>query len=125
LRLLIVDANADACDSLALLVQLWGYDVRVVHTGPNGLELARAYRPDVVIAGLHLPGLDGYQLAERLREELSGITLIALTGDGQPEDCARARKAGFIYHLLKPAEPGELQGILLEEAKRKQAAPPS
>ena len=125
LRLLVVDAHADGADSLTMLLRVFGYEVRTAYTGPAGLELARTYQPDVVISSLHLPGLDGYQLAKRLRQEVASATLVALTGDGQPSDRARTKEAGFTYHLLKPASLDEFQEILMREAKRRQALPSS
>jgi CheY-like chemotaxis protein len=122
LRLLFADGNADVADSLAMLAIVWGYDARVAYTGPCALELARRYRPDVVVAGLWLPGLDGYALAQQLQVDLAGTTLIALTGHGQPEDRARTREAGFTHHLLKPVEPKDLHLLLTEAAERKHAA---
>src|SRR5260370_23719312 len=99
-RVLVVDANADAANSTALLLRLWRYDVQVAYTGPNGLETARRFVPDVVLAELCLPGLDGYQLAQCLRHELVGVTLIALTGLGQPADRRRSMECGYAHHLL-------------------------
>jgi DNA-binding response OmpR family regulator len=112
LHLLVVDANVDAADSTALLLRLWGYEVRVAYTGSDGLELARRFQPDVVFAELWLPGLDGCQLAQCLRAELTGVNLIALTGLGQPGDRLHSKDCGFAHHLVKPADPDEIHQLL-------------
>jgi DNA-binding response OmpR family regulator len=125
LRLLIVDANADTADSLAILVLAWGYDVRIAFTGPSALVLARMYQPDVVVTGLWLPGLDGYQLARQLRAEVAGAMLIALTGQAQPEDYVRTKEAGFVHHFLKPADPDEVRQLLTAVASRRRPITPS
>lgn len=112
LRVLVVDANADAADSWAILLGWWGYDVRVAYTGPNGLDVARTYHPDVVLSEIPLPGMDGYLLARHLRAEFEQVELIAVTGYGQKADQIRAQDAGFTHHFLKPADPGEVHELL-------------
>jgi two-component system CheB/CheR fusion protein len=109
LRILVADGHADGADTLALLLQLWGHDVCVARTGPQALEAASVYRPDVVLIELVLPGLDGYELARRLQGQ---AVLIALTGLGGGTYRRRSWEAGFTLHLLKPVEPPELKGIL-------------
>ncbi len=123
LRVLIVDANADAADSWAILLGLWGYEVRVAYTGPNGLAAARTYHPHVVLSEIALPGIDGYLLAQRLRGELRQVELIAVTGYGQEVDRTRAREAGFSHHFVKPADVGEVHVVLACFASRLAAAP--
>jgi len=127
LRLLVVDANTDAADSMALLLRLWGFDVRVAYTGPEGLETARRFTPDVVLAELWLPGLDGCQLAQSLRGELREVTLIALTGLGAPAHRRQSRECGFAHHLVKPADPDEIHDLvtLAIHRKRKTVAGPA
>jgi len=123
LRLLIVDGYADAADSLALLLTLWGHEVHVCRTGPQALETALTCRPDAALVDLVLSGMDGCQLARRWREVegLQGTVLIALTGLGDRESRRLSLEAGFGLHLLKPLDPDELQGVLatLLTAKRK------
>ncbi len=82
LRILIVEDNVDSADSLNLLLRLYGHDVQVARTGPTGLEMASAFRPDVVLLDIGLPGMDGYQVARLLREnpQFKTLTLCALTG---------------------------------------------
>jgi CheY-like chemotaxis protein len=114
LRVLIVDDNRDAADSLAMLLTLWGHDCRVAYDGPSGLEVARDYRPDCLLLDIGMPGMDGCTVAQRVRAdpELAGIQLIALTAWADPDSSRRIREAGFDRHLIKPAPLTELQGIL-------------
>jgi PAS domain S-box-containing protein len=113
LRILVVDDNRDLVESLAILLRLWGHEVRTAHDGLSGLKAARSYRPQVVFLDIGLPGLDGYELARRLRAEVGGgMKLIAVTGYGQEEDRRRALEAGFDAHLVKPADLGDVQRLL-------------
>jgi CheY-like chemotaxis protein len=108
-----VDDNVDAAESLALLLRLAGHEVRVVHDGPAALETAQAYHPDAVLLDIGLPGMSGYEVAERLRAEPGGAALlVALTGYGRQEDRRRSQAAGFDVHLTKPVAPEELERVL-------------
>jgi CheY-like chemotaxis protein len=111
LRVLVIDDNRDAADSLAMLLRLWGFEARTAYSGREGLEAALAYRPSCVLSDIGLPGLDGYHLAERFRqdESLREIPLIALTAYAEPD---RAKAAGFNEHLVKPADPDALKAVL-------------
>jgi PAS domain S-box-containing protein len=113
-RVLVVDDNVDAADSISVLLQLWGHDVRVVHSGAEALRLGRDFEPQVVLLDIGLPVMDGYEVARRLREEpaTKGAMIVALTGYGQEEDRRRAAEAGFDHHLTKPVEPEALQEFL-------------
>jgi two-component system CheB/CheR fusion protein len=113
-RVLVVEDNVDAAESLATLLRLWGHDVRVVHDGLDALDAAREYQPEVVLLDIGLPGLDGYQVAERLRDQegLENTLLVAMTGYGQPEDRRRSREAGIQHHFVKPVEPFVLRNLL-------------
>jgi two-component system CheB/CheR fusion protein len=113
-RVLIVDDNPDAGDSLATLLEMTGHRVAVARTGSQGLETAARLRPEVAVLDLGLPGMNGYELAVRLREEPFGrdMVLVALTGYGQEEDRRRSRAAGFDHHLTKPADLSALTAIL-------------
>ena len=115
-RLLVVDDNQDAADSLAMLLKLQGHEVRVAHSGPAALEITKGYSPDVVFLDLGMPGMDGYEVARRLRQQpgLEKIVLAALTGWGQQEDRRRTADAGFDHHLVKPPEPKAVESILAE-----------
>jgi two-component system CheB/CheR fusion protein len=117
-RVLVVDDNRDAGESLAELLALWGWETHVATDGRSGLAQVEALRPEVVILDIGMPGLDGYQVARELRrrEQAGGAVprlLIALTGFGQREDRERALAAGFDQHLTKPADPDRLR-VLLE-----------
>jgi PAS domain S-box-containing protein len=114
LRVLVVEDNIDAAESLATLLRLWNHDVHVVHDGCAALDAARDQRPEVVLLDIGLPGLDGYQVARRLREEvgLDHALLVAMTGYGQPEDRRRSQEAGIQYHFVKPVEPLVLRNLL-------------
>jgi CheY-like chemotaxis protein len=114
LRVLLVDDNTDGADSLAALVRLAGHEARVAHDGPGALEAAAAFRPQVVVLDIGLPGLTGYEVARRLRADpdLAGAALVAVTGYGRDEDRERARAAGFDHHLVKPVAFAELLGLL-------------
>ena len=103
-RILVVDDNVDAAKTLAMLLKFKKQDVQVVHDGPAALSLASSYRPDVVLLDIGMPGMDGYEVARRLRNypELGNVLLVALTGWGQEEDQRRSRDAGFDVHLVKP-----------------------
>jgi CheY-like chemotaxis protein len=113
-RVLVVDDNQDAADSLGMLLEFLGAEVRVVHDGPAALEAIKAFKPAVVLLDLGMPNMNGLEVARRMREdpEARGITLVALTGWGQKEDRRRTTEAGFDYHLVKPADVGVLQSIL-------------
>jgi len=106
-RILVVDDSVDAAESLAILLRLQGHDVRVAHDGPAALAAAAAFHPEVVLLDIGLPGLDGYEVARRLRRRrrMAKALLVALTGYGQEEDRHRALEAGFDHHLIKPVIP--------------------
>jgi CheY-like chemotaxis protein len=113
-KILVVDDNVDAADSLAILLGLEGHEVRVANDGPAALKIAQAEPPHMVLLDLGMPGMDGYQVARRLRR-LPGfhdVLLVALTGWGQEEDQRRSREAGFDLHLVKPVEPDALKQLL-------------
>jgi CheY-like chemotaxis protein len=111
LRVLVVDDNTDAADSLCTLLRLWGYDAHVAYDGPTGLEAASALLPDCLFLDIGLPGIDGYDLAQRLRAHpvLKRARLVALSAYG---DRQRSRAAGFDHHMVKPADPREVEALL-------------
>jgi CheY-like chemotaxis protein len=113
-RILIVDDNRDAADSLGLLLRSAGADIRVVYDGGTALQEISRYEPDVVLLDLGMPGIDGYEVARRTRArpEHNKVALVALTGWGQQEDRDRARDAGFDHHLVKPADIDKLHALL-------------
>ncbi len=106
LRILIVDDNVDAAESMAMLQQIRGHETRTVHTGPDAVRVASEFLPEVVLLDIGLPGMDGYQVARRLRV-MPGVEdafLVAMTGYGSYNDRLRAKEAGFDEHLAKPAD---------------------
>ncbi|QEL16242.1 ATP-binding response regulator [Limnoglobus roseus] len=113
-RVLIVDDNPDAGDSLATLLEMTGHQVEVARTGHQAIEAAARLRPEVAVLDLGLPGMSGYELAGRLRAQAFGrdVTLVALTGYGQEEDRRRSHAAGFDHHLTKPADLSALAAII-------------
>jgi DNA-binding response OmpR family regulator len=113
-RLLVVDDNKDAADTLAMMLQLAGHEVRVAHGGSAALAVAHSFRPEVAILDIGMPDMNGYELATALRGQswAAGIYLIALTGWGQEGDRQRAREAGFDQHMTKPLDPEALDSFL-------------
>jgi PAS domain S-box-containing protein len=114
LRVLVVEDNKDAANTLRVLLEMFGYEVRVAYTGKAGVEAARDGRPDVVLCDIGLPEMDGFAVANALRRnpETAGARLIAVTGYGQEADRRRALEAGFNEHLTKPVDPEVLLGQL-------------
>lgn len=119
-RVLVVDDNRDAAESLNGLLKLLGADVHVVYNGVDALEALASYKPAVVLLDIGMPGMDGHEVARRIRllPESRDVTLIALTGWGQAEDRHRSLSAGFDYHLIKPADVHALQSLLVSLENR-------
>jgi CheY-like chemotaxis protein len=117
LRVLVVDDDRDNADSEALLLRLWGHEARVAYDAADALTQAEAFRPDVVLADLEMPGLDGVRLAERLRQRpRPRPALVAVTGHASPDYQQRCRRAGFHYFLVKPVRPTYLGELLADVA---------
>ena len=112
LHVLVVDDNRDARDLLCEGLTLLGFDVQGAGDGPAALTTADRLAPNVALVDIGLPGMDGYELARRLRSAHAGLRLVALTGYGQASDRIRAREAGFDVHLVKPVELDVLQRLL-------------
>ncbi|MEI8383216.1 MAG: ATP-binding protein [Planctomycetota bacterium] len=114
LRVLVVDDNIDAAQTLELLLTELGHDVRTAYDGLSVLQIAIDHPPDIVLLDLGLPGLDGFEVAKRLRQHpaLKNVVLVAMTGYGLPADRQRSQDAGFNHHLVKPASFDKLQQIL-------------
>lgn len=113
-RVLVVDDNGDAAASLALVLELKGYQVATAADGEAAIERAREFRPDLIFMDLGLPGIDGVEAAKRIHAErgLHSIPIVALTGWGQSADRKRTAAAGMVAHLVKPVAPEELEAIL-------------
>ncbi|HVN39447.1 MAG TPA: ATP-binding protein [Myxococcota bacterium] len=113
-RVLIVDDNADSTESLALLLARRGHEVRAANDGFRAIELAREFRPDLVLLDIGMPGLNGYETCQRIRKEPwgSGITMVAVTGWGQEQDRRMARSAGFDAHVVKPLDLDVLMSLV-------------
>ena len=114
LKVLLVDDNVDTVLSLSMLLEAYGHDVRSAHDGPSGVQAALDFRPDVALLDIGLPGLNGYEVAKRIRQEptLKHVVLVAVTGYGQDTDRQTSRHAGFDHHLVKPALMEQLEQIL-------------
>jgi signal transduction histidine kinase len=113
-RILVVEDSRDAAESLRLLLEMLGHEVQVAGTGPEGVQAAANWLPEVVVSDIGLPGLDGYEVARRIRRlpGMQNALLVALTGYGSDEDRMRSRQAGFNHHLVKPADPLDLLHLL-------------
>jgi len=116
LRILIVDDNRDAADTLAMVLRIRSNDVRTAYDGKEGVDTAEAFRPDVILFDIGMPTLNGYEACRRIREQSwgSSIVLIAVTGWGQDEDRRRSRDAGFDHHLVKPVDVPALMNVLAQ-----------
>jgi CheY-like chemotaxis protein len=114
-RILVVEDQKDAADSLCMLLKLFGHDVAVAYTGPDGVQKAVQLCPDVVVCDIGLPGLNGYGVAQQLRRTpaTAKTRLIALTAWGQEEDRRLGKEAGFDHYLVKPADPEQLLKLLV------------
>ena len=118
-RVLLIDDNLDAAESLAQLLALSGHDTRTAGDGAGGLRVAAAFRPEVVFCDLGLPGMSGYEVARSLRALPFGreMILAALTGYGQPGDREKTAQAGFDAHLVKPVDPSVIESFLDDYAE--------
>ena len=113
-RVLVVDDNRDAAESLAMILSMSGHEVATAFSGALALERVHAFRPDVVLMDIGMPGMDGYEVARRLRADPAtrDLMLVALTGWGQARDKDRALAVGFDRHFTKPVDPAELDSLL-------------
>lgn len=113
-RILVVDDNYDSALSLAMMLSIMGHETRTAHDGESAVETAEAFLPEVVLLDIGLPKLNGYEVAQRIRERPWGASmfLIAVTGWGQDEDRQRSSEVGLNVHMVKPVEPSELEKLL-------------
>ncbi len=116
LRILVVDDNRDAAQSLCMLLDLLGHETRAAHDGPSGLDITKEFRPQAAFIDIGMPGMSGYEVCGRLRKltHMQEVVCVALTGFGAEEDRERSRDAGFDHHLVKPLELAALRDILLK-----------
>jgi PAS domain S-box-containing protein len=126
-RVLIVDDNDDGAESLSLLLQFAGHETKKAHDGPEAIELAGRYRPDVMLLDIGLPGMSGYEVCRRIRQEPWGaaMTIVALTGWGMEEDRKRSIEAGFDTHMVKPVDHDELMKLLASIPGKDDVASPT
>jgi DNA-binding response OmpR family regulator len=119
-RVLVVDDNEDAADSLATLLNVMHYQVRVAYDGPEAIEAADEFAPAVALLDIGLPKLSGYDIARHIRNTRGeGVLLVAITGWGQDEDRRKAREAGFDHHFTKPADFEVLLELIEQEMKHR------
>jgi PAS domain S-box-containing protein len=111
-RVLVVDDNADAAESMAILLRMMGHEVTVVAESTGALQAVGPLNPDLIVLDVGLPGMNGYDLARRLRADGCAATLVAVTGYGQPEDRRLSREAGIDHHFVKPVDPDEIARLL-------------
>jgi CheY-like chemotaxis protein len=118
-RVLVVDDNLDSAEMLATLLRLWDHEVEVRHDGPSAIQAAQAFRPDVLVLDIGLPGFDGCEVARRIRQQADAgrPCLVAITGYGHDEDRRRTTDAGFDYHFTKPVDPERLQALLAQRCQ--------
>ena len=113
-RILVVDDNHDSALSLAMMLSIMGHETRTAHDGESAVEAAGIFLPEVILLDIGLPKLNGYEVAQRIRERPWGASmfLIAVTGWGQDEDRQRSSEVGLNVHMVKPVEPSELEKLL-------------
>jgi CheY-like chemotaxis protein len=114
-RVLVVDDNIDAAESIAVYLRLEGHEVRTVVDGAQAVAISQVFAPQVAVVDIGLPGMNGYEVARRLRHQDAAppALLIALTGYGQKEDRVRSQEAGFHHHFVKPADPRIIQSAII------------
>lgn len=118
-RVLAVEDDPDVIESFKVLLELIGNEVRAVSDGPSALDVARQFHPDLAFIDIDLPGMNGYEVADRLRREHGrNMRLYALTGFGQPADRERALNAGFDLHIVKPVDMELLERLLSGELEK-------
>jgi CheY-like chemotaxis protein len=113
-RILVVDDNHDSALSMAMMLSIMGHETRTAHDGESAVTTAESFLPDVVLLDIGLPKLNGYEVAQRIREKPWGVSmfLIAVTGWGQDEDRERSSEVGLNLHMVKPVEPSALEKLL-------------
>lgn len=122
-RILVVDDHRDVAATICELLSMLGHVAERAHDGPSALAAFATFAPDLVLLDLGLPGMNGYEVARRLRGEPGGtdVTIVAITGWGQPADRARTREAGFDHHLVKPAALAALREVVGDATPRRES----
>jgi two-component system CheB/CheR fusion protein len=122
-RVLVVEDYVDSADLLRELLEVEGHTARVAGDGPSAISVARSFRPQVVICDIGLPGMDGYEVARRMRSDptLRGAYLVAFSGYARPEDCERSAEAGFDLHLAKPLSMQTIERMMQEYRRSREA----
>jgi DNA-binding response OmpR family regulator len=125
LRVLIVDDNIDTAGSLALLLQMWGHEVRTTHDGLSAFEVSMEFRPDAVVLDIGLPHMDGFEVAKRLRSlaEFERTLIVGSSGYSQESDRRRAAEVGINLYFVKPFDPWRLESILESHRATLEAVP--
>jgi two-component system CheB/CheR fusion protein len=118
LRVLVVDDHKDCADSQAVLVDLWGYEVRVCYDAATALNVAGDFRPDVVLLDISMPSGGGYEIARQLRQK-SELLLVAISGHGDAQHKSKASDSGVVHYLVKPADPDTLEELLAHRQRLK------
>jgi CheY-like chemotaxis protein len=120
-KILVVDDNHDSALSLAMMLSIMGHDTRTAHDGESAVTTAESFLPEVVLLDIGLPKLNGYEVAQRIRQHPWGrsMFLIAVTGWGQEEDRQRSAEVGLNVHMVKPVEPAALEKLLAELAQKR------
>ena len=113
-KILVADDDQDSAESLALLFQLMGHDVRAAQSGLAAIDVAAEFRPDLIVLDIGMPGLDGYEVCRRIRQHdwAQTIVIAALTGWSRDEDRDRSEQAGFNHFLVKPVDPKALEDLI-------------
>ena len=119
LRVLVIDDNLDAANSLALLLKSMGHELRTVYDGPAGIAMAQEFSPEVVMLDIGMPVMSGYDVARALRAVSKDSVLVAVTGWGHEAAKRQAREAGFDLHLVKPVSDAMLAQMLADIAKNR------
>jgi CheY-like chemotaxis protein len=114
-RILVADDNRDGAETMGMLLEIAGHEVRLADSGMSAIETAKDFEPHVVILDIGMPDIDGYEVARRIRRETWGASmlLIAVTGWGHAEDKRRALDAGFDHHMTKPVDPDALERLIV------------
>lgn len=126
-RILVVDDNHESALSLAMMLSIMGHETRTANDGESAVTTAESFLPDVVLLDIGLPKLNGYEVAQRIREQAWGkaMFLIAVTGWGQEEDRRRSTEVGLDVHMVKPVEPAALERLLATLAQNPKGAAPA